>query len=83
VSGGLTMLQAVNEEFTGPVFNSKFKKAQIYFETQPLPYDYKMAGTPKINLNYSSSANTFCQYNFQLYEVTNGTKIFRQQVEFY
>jgi len=77
VSGGLTMLEAVNEEFTGPVFNSKFKKAQIYFETAPLPYDYKIAGTPKINLQYSSSANTFCQYNFQLYEVTpDGKKYF-------
>jgi predicted acyl esterase len=83
VSGGLTMLEAVNEEFTGPVFNSKFKKAQIYFETTPLPSDCKIAGTPKINLHYSSSANTFCQYNFQLYEVTpNGTKYFVSRLNF-
>jgi len=66
---GLTLKEAVNEEFTGPVFDSKFKKKTINFDTDPLTKDYKMVGTPVVNLQYSSTARTFCQYNFQIYEV--------------
>ena len=77
VSGGLTMEEAVDEEFKGSVFNSKFKKAQIRFDTNPLPADLKWAGTPIVNMEYRSSANTFCQFNYQIYEVTpNGTQYF-------
>jgi predicted acyl esterase len=70
VSSSLTMQEAVDEEFKGPVFNSKFKKASIYFETAPLTSNFKMLGIPKINLDYLSTAGTFCQFNFQIYEVT-------------
>jgi len=69
VSGGLTMQEAVNEEFKGYVFNSKFKKTSITFNSSVLSSDLKWLGTPKINLNYYSSAKTFVQYNFQVYEV--------------
>lgn len=72
VSGGLTMQQAVNEEFTGTVFNSKFKKATLIFDSSPLTADVIWLGTPKLNLNYSSNVNTFCQYNFQIYELKPG-----------
>lgn len=72
VSGGLTMQQAVDEEFTGTAFNSKFKKATLIFESSPLTADVTWFGTPKLNLNYSSNVKTFCQYNFQIYEVKPG-----------
>lgn len=69
----LTMYEAVLYEFTGPVFESKFKKEQIYFETAPLSKSVKMIGTPKLNLKYKASAN-ICQYNFQIFEVkSDGT----------
>jgi len=75
VTGGLTMQEAVNEEFTGTVFNSKFVKRSVTFTTDPLTKNYKWLGTPKINLSYSSTASTFVQYNFQVYEVqTDGTQ---------
>lgn len=70
VSGGLTMLQAVDDEFTGTDFNGKFKKSSIYFQTASLTQNTRLIGTPKINMNYQSSCNTFCQYNYQIYEVT-------------
>lgn len=76
ISGGLTMQEAVDEEFKGSVFNSKFKKAQIYFETNPLTADFKWAGTPIVNMQYNSTANTFCQYNFQIYERTPDGKLY-------
>jgi len=69
VTGGLTMQEAVNEEFTGSVFNSKFVKRKVTFTTTPLTADLKWLGTPKINLNYSSTAKTFVQFNFQIFEL--------------
>jgi predicted acyl esterase len=69
VSRRLTMKEAVDEEFKGSVFNSKFKKAEVTFVSKPLTYQYKWLGTPKINMQYKSSGNTFCQYNFQVFEV--------------
>lgn len=69
VSGGLTMQEAVNEEFTGTAFTNKFKKNTRVFTTSTLTADLKWLGTPKINLDYLSSASTFTQYNFQVYEV--------------
>lgn len=69
VTGGLTMQEAVNEEFTGTTFNTKFKKKTLSFTTAALTSDVKWAGTPKINLDYLSTASTFAQYNFQVYEV--------------
>ena len=69
VSGGLTMQEAVNEEFTGTTFTSKFKKNTATFTTSTLTSDLKWLGTPKLNLDYLSTASTFTQYNFQVYEV--------------
>jgi predicted acyl esterase len=69
VTGGLTMEEAVNEEFTGPVFNSKFKKNSVSFTSAPLSSDLKWIGIPKINLDYLSTASTFTQYNFQILEL--------------
>jgi hypothetical protein len=71
------MQEAVYEEFTGSVFNSKFTKAQVHFDTDPLTSDLKWTGTPIVNMHYYSSANTFCQYNYQIYELTpDGTQYF-------
>lgn len=64
----LTMEEAVNYEFTGSVFNSKFKKDSIYFDTSPLDWNYNMIGIPKLNLVYTSNAFV-CQFNFQVWEV--------------
>ncbi|RPI18091.1 MAG: T9SS C-terminal target domain-containing protein [Ignavibacteriae bacterium] len=72
VSGGLTMLQAVNYGFTGSTFNSKFTKNTLNFDSNPLAADYKLMDVPKINLEYSSTAGPFTQYNFQIYEVKPG-----------
>jgi predicted acyl esterase len=69
------MQEAVNEEFTGSLFNSKFKKNSVTFTTAALTSNVQMTGTPKINLSYKSTGKTFCQYNFQIYEVQpNGTQ---------
>lgn len=72
VSGGLTMQQAVDDEFKGTDFTSRFQKATRVFTSSPLTTSLTWVGTPHVNLNYSSNANTFCQYNFQIYEVTPG-----------
>jgi predicted acyl esterase len=69
VTGGLTMQEAVNEEFTGSTFNSKFVKRNISYTSGVLSGDMKWLGTPKINIDYLSTASTFVQYNFQIYEV--------------
>ncbi|HMQ78680.1 MAG TPA: alpha/beta fold hydrolase [Ignavibacteria bacterium] len=69
VTGGLTMQEAVNEEFTGTTFTSKFKKNSVSFTSAALTSDKKWLGTPKVNLDYLSTASTFTQYNFQVLEV--------------
>ena len=69
VTGGLTMQDAVDAQFRGSFFNSKFTKSKIYFQTSALRHDTKLIGTPVINIDYSSTCSTFCQYNFQIYEV--------------
>jgi hypothetical protein len=69
VTGGLTMQEAVNEEFTGTTFTSKFKKNSVSFTTAALTADKKWLGTPKVNIDYLSTASTFTQYNFQVLEV--------------
>lgn len=68
VTGGLTMQQAVNMEFTGPQFNSQFQKNQLVFDSDSLLQDTKLMGVPVINLDYSSNS-TVCQFNFQIYDV--------------
>ncbi len=75
VTGGLTMQEAVNEEFTGTTFTSKFKKNSVSFTSAALTSDKKWLGTPKVNLHYLSTASVFTQYNFQVIEVQpNGTE---------
>ncbi|MCI0449235.1 MAG: T9SS type A sorting domain-containing protein [Chlorobi bacterium] len=75
VTGGLTMQEAVNEEFTGQTFNSKFRKRSLTFTSSILTTDIKWLGTPKINLDYLSTAKPFVQFNFQIYEVgSDGTQ---------
>jgi predicted acyl esterase len=64
----LTMEDAVNCGFTGAVFKTRFSKHNIVFESEPLRSDCLLAGTPKLNLCYSSDAPV-CQYNFQIWDV--------------
>ena len=65
----LTMRQAINVSFDGDLFNSAFRKENIEFETEPLKTDLQLAGTPLLNLFYSSTADV-CQFNLQIWEVT-------------
>ncbi len=71
----LTMTEAVNYEFTGTVFGTKFGKTQLIFETNPLVADARMIGTPYVNLHYIPSAN-IAQFNLQIYEIKSGTTPF-------
>ncbi|HEY5533416.1 MAG TPA: alpha/beta fold hydrolase [Ignavibacteria bacterium] len=64
----LTMTEAVNREFTGTVFDSKFGKTQIAFETPPLVQDTRMVGTPLVNIHYRCDTDK-SQFNFQIWEV--------------
>ena len=64
----MTMTEAVNREFTGAIFNSKFGKTQLIFDTKPLLSDTRMAGTPFVNIHYMPSTNK-AQFNLQLWEV--------------
>jgi predicted acyl esterase len=72
VSSGYTMEQAVNSEFTGTEFTSKFKKASLTYTSDALAKNTQMTGLPTINLDYASNAN-LCQFNFQIYEVMGTT----------
>lgn len=65
----VTMEYLVNTEFRGPLFDAKFQKDEIYFDTPALLQDATMAGTPYAYLYYSSSANEICQYNLQIWDV--------------
>ena len=79
----ITMQRAVDEEFKGSYFNRRFKKAELKYVSDPLPYSYKWLGTPIINMQYKSTCNVFCQYNFQIYEVTpDGTEYFITRVNY-
>ena len=79
----ITMKRAVDEEFKGSYFNRRFKKAELKYVSDPLPYSYKWLGTPIINMQYKSTSNVFCQYNFQIYEVTpDGTEYFITRVNY-
>lgn len=83
VSKGLTMTQAVDEEFTGRTFDRKFKKANLVFETGKLTSSLQLTGTPVVKIQYQSSASTFCQFNYQIYEVkSDGTSRFITRANF-
>jgi predicted acyl esterase len=69
VSTSLTLKQAVNLEFTGNEFSSKFHRSEIIFFSDPFVEDYTMLGAPVVDLYYSSSASSMCQFNLQFYEV--------------
>ena len=69
VNSKLKMQDAVYDEFTGTTFNSRFTKSSLTFETTALTAPTVMTGTPKVNVQYQSSASTFCQFNYQIYEV--------------
>lgn len=64
----LTMTEAANREFTGTIFNSKFGKTQLCFETKALLSDTRMVGTPFVNIHYMPSTNK-AQFNFQIWDV--------------
>jgi predicted acyl esterase len=68
----LTMTTAVNYEFTGSVFNSKFGKTQLVFETGTLFTESKLVGTPMVNIHYKP-ARDVAQFNLQIYEIKSGT----------
>jgi predicted acyl esterase len=72
----ITVLEAVNREFKGEEFESKFKKTKLSFTSKPLEEDVIMAGTPKVRLSYQCDAKV-CQYNFQIWEIhpDNTTKL--------
>jgi len=74
VSAGLTMQQAVDLEFTGSGFTSKFTKSSLNFETPVLTENIKLLGTPVADLDFTSTALT-PQFNIQIYEVTPGTPV--------
>jgi predicted acyl esterase len=63
-----TMQQAINTSFKGEFFDKRFSKNTIAFETAALPNDYKMVGSPSIDLFYSSTTNV-CQFNAQIWEI--------------
>jgi predicted acyl esterase len=70
----VTMEYLVNTEFRGPLFEEKFRKQELVFETNPLTQTATMAGTPYAGIYYSSTAN-LCQYNMQIWEVqSNGNE---------
>ncbi len=64
----VTMEYLVNTEFRGPLFDAKFQKRELIFETNPLTQNATMAGTPYAGIYYSSTAN-LCQYNIQIWEI--------------
>ncbi len=69
VGTNYTLAQAIDDEFKGTTFNNKFKVDSLVFTSTALTAPLKWVGTPTIKLDYSSSASTFCQYNFEIYEV--------------
>lgn len=70
----VTMEYLVNTEFRGSLFEAKFRKQELIFETNPLTQNATMAGTPFAGIYYSSTAN-LCQYNIQIWEVqANGNE---------
>lgn len=69
ITGSYTIEQAVNDEFKGSNFNTKFKIDSSKFLSAPLTSNLQWTGTPIVKLDYKSSAQTFVQLNCQIYEV--------------
>jgi ABC-2 type transport system ATP-binding protein len=78
----MDMKEALNYNFTGSGFSSKFEKTYIYFESDPLGANVEMTGIPEITLYYASTGNV-CQYNFQIWEVLpNGEMNFVTRINY-
>lgn len=69
IDTSMTMQEAVDYSFTGAEFNTKFKKHEIVFTSDPLTQDVTMAGTPVVKAHYSSTASQ-AQLDFQIWETT-------------
>ncbi|MCX7877042.1 MAG: alpha/beta fold hydrolase [Ignavibacteria bacterium] len=84
VTSGYTLQQAIYDEFKGPNFNAKFRvDTTAVFTSSPLTTDLKWLGAPVVSVNYKSSANTFMQLNYQIYEVLpSGEKRFVNRANF-
>lgn len=63
----LSMREAVNYEFFGTSFSSKFGKTELIFESDSLTSDFRITGIPSLNIVFKSNAPEV-QFNFQLYE---------------
>ncbi|KXK44268.1 MAG: xylanase [Chlorobi bacterium OLB5] len=72
ITSGYTLEQAVNDEFTGSNFESKFKKDSVKFTSSALTTALEWTGAPVVRLDYKSASSTFCQFNYQIYEVLPG-----------
>ena len=83
ITNGYTLQQAVNDEFTGTNFQSKFKKDSVKFTSAALTAPLEWTGTPVVRLDYKSAAQTFCQFNYQIYEVlASGERRFINRANF-
>jgi predicted acyl esterase len=60
--------EAVNLGFNSENFFRRYYKKEIYFDSEPLEYNYNMLGIPELHLVYSSNRD-ICQFNFQIWEV--------------
>ncbi len=69
VANGYTLQQVVFDEFKGTNFQQRFKVDTVSFITTPLTAPLKWVGVPNVSLDYSSNATTFCQFNYEIYEV--------------
>jgi hypothetical protein len=83
VTSGFTMQDLVWSEFKGTEFTNNFKVRSVKFETTALTTDVEWTGIPKINIDYLSTAKTFCQFNFQVWEVQpNGSARFINRLNY-
>jgi len=70
------------EGFRGPSFENALPKSTLVFESQPLPWDVDLAGTPRMELHVTSAQSTF-PLHAQVYEVdTSGTKYFINRINY-
>lgn len=70
VEDNFTMREAVNNEFTGNYFNSKFRKHQMIIDSDPLTYNYNVIGIPKLFLSHKYNSEVY-QVNVQIWEVNS------------
>lgn len=83
ITSGYTLQQAVNDEFTGSNFETKFKKDSVKFTSTALTSPLEWTGAPVVRLDYKSAASTFCQFNYQIYEVlASGERRFINRANF-